>query len=323
MKNQKSKIKNQISIICILGLIMFVASCTSTTKEEKPLETVKVTIGNIMAQIPSSGQVMPRNRLEIKPPISGRIDRVLVAEGQHVGKGQIIAWMSSNDRAALLDAARSKGEAEYKKWEDVYKPAPIVAPLNGFIIKRGVEPGQSVTTGDSILVMADQLIVKAQVDETDLGKIQIGQKAEIILDAYPEQKISAMVEHIAYESELISNVNVYEVDVAPQAVPAFFRAGMSATVNFVMQEKMNVMLLPLRAIKRAGNNTFIFIKEGQDDTVKAQKIETGLEDTSNIEIISGLNAGDEVIIPTAKMAEELNSDGRRRGPMNPFQQGSR
>ena len=130
------KIRN---IIFLLIVAVALSSCAG--KDEGELKTDKVTRGSIKAQIPSTGIVEPRNRLEIKPPVAGRIDKVLVTEGQKVKKGEVLAWMSSSDRAALLDAARSKGEEELKHWEDVYKPAPIVAPLNGFIIQRAVEPG--------------------------------------------------------------------------------------------------------------------------------------------------------------------------------------
>jgi macrolide-specific efflux system membrane fusion protein len=299
----------------MLLLLMAVSSCAA--KEEAPLQKVKVKLGSIMAQIPSTGTVEPRNRLEIKPPIAGRIDTVLVKEGQNVKKGQILAWMSSSDRAALLDAARAKGEAEVKRWEDVYKPTPIVAPLNGFIIQRAVEPGQSVSTGDPVLVMADRLIVKAQVDETDLGKIKLDQKVVIALDAYPENSINGIVEHIAYESKLVSNVVVYEIEVLPEAVPSFFRAGMSATVNFIQKESQNILVLPLRAVKKRNGYSYVFIKKEGKEEVEALRIQTGLEGVDQIEIISGISKGDEVIIPTAKMVQDA-FERRRRMPVNPF-----
>jgi macrolide-specific efflux system membrane fusion protein len=299
----------------VVFLLIAVSSCA--VKKEAPLQTVKVKLGSIKAQIPSTGIVEPRNRLEIKPPIAGRIDKVLVKEGQNVKKGQILSWMSSSDRAALLDAARAKGAAEVKRWEDVYKPTPIIAPLNGFIIQRAVEPGQSVTTGDPVLVMADRLIVKAQVDETDLGKIKLNQKVEIVLDAYPDKKISGAVEHIAYESKIISNVVVYEIDVLPQSVPAFFRAGMSATVSFIQKESQNILILPLRAVKKRNGRSYVFIKKEGKEEPEAVRIETGLEGTDQIEIVSGISEGNEVIIPTAKMVQDA-FERQRRMPISPF-----
>ena len=305
-------------IVLLLSGILFMPSCAG--KSEKALETVLVTRGAIKAQTPTTGVVEPRNRLEIKPPVSGRIESVLVAEGQNVKKGKILAIMSSSDRAALLDAARSKGAAEYKRWEQVYNPAPIVAPLDGFIILKNIEPGQTVTAADAVLVMADKLIVKAQVDETDIGNIQLGQAVSIQLDAYPDQTIRGKVEHIAYESKVINNVTIYEVDVIPSEVPSFFRSGMSATVNFIREEKSDVLLLPIKAIKKIGTISYAFQYDSSTKTGKPIQIKTGLENTSHIEVISGLKEKDKVVIPDKKMITDLESrSDHRRAPMNPFQ----
>ena len=282
------------------------------------METVTVTRGNILACIPSTGIVTPRNRLEIKPPVAGRIENVLAIEGQHVVKGQILAWMSSSERAALLDAARFKGSREFRYWQNVYKPTPIVAPLYGFIIQRNVEPGQSVIASDAVLVMADRLIIKAQVDETDIGQIRLGQKVEIVLDAYPDKNIEGKVERIAYESKTINNVIIYEVDVLPKDVPVFYRSGMSATVKFTQEEKIDVLLLPIRAVRKKGGRSFVFIKQKDKKKPAALNIETGLESDNYIEIISDLLEGDKVIIPTAKMVQETLEKSRRRRFFSPF-----
>lgn len=302
--------------IALLFIALMLISCTK--KKEKPLETVQVTKGNILASIPSTGVVMPRNRLEIKPTIGGRVETVLVNEGQHVTRGQILVWMSSTERAALLDAARFRGSGEYRYWERVYKQAPIVAPLYGFIIQRNVEPGQSVSVSDTILVMADQLVIKAQVDETDIGKISLGQKAEVVLDSYPDDVIKGKVEHIAYEAKIINNVTVYEVDVIPDDIPVFFRSGMSTTVKFINEEKLDVLLLPIRAVKKNNGRSYAFIKQKDEKDPKPIQIETGVESNENIEVVSGLDEDDVVIIPTAKLVQDTLSRRRRRGPMNPF-----
>lgn len=321
-KNGKAKQKAFLVFSCCFALLVSsfaLSSCGG--KKEEPLKAVKVKVGSIKAEIPSTGIVQPRNRLEIKPPISGRIDEMLASEGDSIKKGQILAWMSSSDRAALLDAARAKGEEEVKKWEDVYKPTPIVAPLNGFVIQRAVEPGQTVTANDPILVMADYLIVKAQVDETDIGKIHVGQNVNIELDAYLGQVITGSVEHIAYESKTINNVNIYEVDIAPRKVPSFFRAGMSSTVNFILEEKKDILIVPLNTVKKVGDKSYVFMRQKEDQLPEPVQITTGLENSLNVQVVSGLKEGDEVFVPTVKMVEDLNSkfDRRHRGPTNPFQ----
>lgn len=178
-------------------------------------------IGDIDIFVSTTGTVLPKNRLEVKPPVNGRIEQVLVQEGQKINAGDTIAVMSSTERAALLDAARGQGEEKLKYWQEVYKPIPLVAPINGEVIVGTIQPGQAVTTNDPVIVLSDRLIVRAQVDETDIGKIKPGQKAVVSLDAYPETKINAIVDHIYYESKTFNNVTIYEVDLLPDTIPFF------------------------------------------------------------------------------------------------------
>lgn len=316
-----NKVMFKIGGLMILSMVIAFQISGCGAKNVKAPETAVVTRGAIRAQIPTTGDVEPRNRLEIKPPVAGRIDTVKVEEGDIVKKGQVLAMMSSSDRAALLDAARAKGTAEYKKWLDVYNAAPIMAPLDGFIIQKNIEPGQTVTAADAVLVMADKLIVKAQVDETDIGNIKLGQPVNIELDAYPGQAINGKVERIAYESKVINNVTIYEVDLLPDSVPSFFRSGMSATINFIREEKKDVLMLPIKAIKKLSDRAYIFKNDPATGKPTAVQIKTGLENTSHVEIISGLKEGDKVVVPDKKMIADLEAKTSHgpHGPMNPFQ----
>src|ERR1700733_12367316 len=88
--------------------------------------TVNATEGTIEETVNATGSVSPLNRVEIKSTMSGRIEKLLVNEGAKVNQGQIIAWMSSTDRAAILDGARAQGPDVLKKWQDVYKATPII-----------------------------------------------------------------------------------------------------------------------------------------------------------------------------------------------------
>ena len=186
---------------------------------------VQATRGDIEMTVLSTGIVQPRNRLEIKAPIPGRVEQVLVEEGQYVKRGTVLAWMSSTERAALLDAARAKGAEEVQRWEELYRATPILAPIEGTLILRNVEPGQSFTSTDAVFVMSDRLIVVAQVDETDIGLIRLKQPARIELDAYPGRHFDGRVEQIAYDAKTVSNVTTYAVDVLPGRRPRCRRRG--------------------------------------------------------------------------------------------------
>jgi macrolide-specific efflux system membrane fusion protein len=257
--------------------------------------------------------VQPQNRLEIKPPISGRIEEVKVLEGEKVKIGQTLAWMSSTERAALLDAARAHGEETLQYWQEVYKPTPLIAPIDGQVIVRAVEPGQMVTSSDVVIVLSDRLIVKAQVDETDIGKIKLGQPAIIGLDAYPEIRVSATVGHISYESTIVNNVTVYEVDVFPQSVPKVFRSGMSANVA-TEKRKENILLIPLETVKQDKHGAFVFLSRGKAKRAVKRRVKLGISDHKNAEVISGVESKDKILIVTQKY---LPSESRRSSG-NPF-----
>ena len=292
------RLKNWILIV-VIALIVAVFFLLRRGRKETVYTEIRPQRGSISLIVSASGVVKPRNRLEIKPPISGRVEKVLVTEGEKIRKGEILAWMSSTERAALLDAARAKGEEESKKWEDVYKPTPIVAPLTGFIIKRNVEPGQTITSGDPILVMADDLIVQAQVDETDMGKLKPSQKAKIVLDAYPEKKIQGKIEHIAYESQIVNNVTIYQVDILPEKTLGIFRSGMSANVDVTISEKKDALLLPAVAIKERKDKKFVVLKTKSGEP-ENREIQTGIEDGKNVEIVSGLEEFNSVLVVSEK-----------------------
>jgi macrolide-specific efflux system membrane fusion protein len=269
---------------------------------------VAVEVGDLEITILSTGIVQPENRLEIKPPISGRIEDVLVDEGQYVKKGHVLVLMSSTERAALIDAARARGPEELKRWQTFYRPAPILAPIDGTIILRSVEPGQSFTTADAVLVMSDRLTVKAQVDETDIAEVKLGQKADVILDAYPDDNIPAHVDKIAYDATTINNVTTYIVDVLPEETPEYMRSGMTANVRFAVASEKGVLLLPVNAVKNREGHQFVMPAAQSAMGGPAEKeVETGLSNGKQVEIVSGLQKGDIVLVKQPKSGSAGNS----------------
>ncbi|MBU4332873.1 MAG: efflux RND transporter periplasmic adaptor subunit, partial [Candidatus Omnitrophica bacterium] len=297
--------KNKLFIISlVLVSVLFVTGYFYKTKQssKKNFLTQEIIpeLGNIRLTVTTTGVVEPQNRLEIKPSISGRIEEILVKEGSAVKKGDILAWMSSTERAALVDAATSQGEQARQYWEDVYKKTPIISPINGEVIVRPFEPGQTITTSEPLLVLSDRLIISAQFDETDIGRVKVGQKANITLDAYPNNKIKGMVGHIAYESQLANNVTIYDVDIVPQEVPEFFRSGMSANVEVIEKSLSDVILVPVSAIQDEDGKRYVTVKKKQGNGVEKRQIEVGLTDTNNAEVISGLSTSDIIIVSDQK-----------------------
>jgi macrolide-specific efflux system membrane fusion protein len=310
MKNNKLLIF--IVVVGILGAGgFFLKSRPSSSKEV--IRVVKPQMGDIRVTVSSPGSVRPKNRLEIKPPVNGRIEKVMVQEGQKVKAGEQLALMSSTDRAALLDAARGQGEDVLKYWQEVYKSIPLISPIEGDVIVGTIQPGQTVTTTEAALVLSDRLIVRAQVDETDIAKIKMNQPAVITLDAYPDTKIDAAVDHIYYESQTVNNVTIYEVDLKLEQVPEFFRSGMNTNVDFTVEEKKNVLLVPNDVIVHRRGGAGVLIRGASDNQPEERAVMLGIADDKNVEVKSGLTLNDEILVKSKKYALPKNASGS-----NPF-----
>ena len=305
-----------LAVIIAIGVVVAIKMRPNKDSGELTSE-ISPSIGTIYTTISTTGTVLPKNRLEIKPPVNGRIDSILVQEGDKVKAGQILAWMSSTDRAALLDAAAGESPEKLKYWKEVYKPIALISPIDGQVIVATTQPGQTVTATDAVIVLSDHLIVRAQVDETDIGKIKLDQKTTISLDAYPDTKIKAGVEHIYYESVTVNNVTIYNVDLIPEEVPPFFRSGMNATIDFMESGRENALLLPVDAVHREKNEIYVLIKqEGGKEPLK-RIVQLGISNDKNVEITSGLSANDKVLVKTKKYSLPTNNN-KGKNPFTPF-----
>ncbi|WP_246845416.1 efflux RND transporter periplasmic adaptor subunit [Bdellovibrio sp. NC01] len=313
--NQNSKMSKKAKII--IGVVVLAVAAggfiyyRSTKKETVTYRRVEAKKGDLEITILATGTVQPENRLEIKAPVAGRMESVLVKEGQKLVKGQVIAWMSSSERAAMLDAARSKGAEEYKRWSELYLATPIMAPISGTLILRSVEPGQTFTNTDAIFTMSDRLTVKAQVDETDISQIKLKEKAQIVLDAYPGQKIDATVDQIAFDAKTVNSVTTYIVDVLPQKAPPTMLSGMTANVTFFIESKKDVLLIPSESIKVQDGRTLVMVA-GPDGKPQQRDVSVGSTDGRNTEVTDGVSEGETVMIAEVK----LSRDGKKGS--NPF-----
>lgn len=273
---------------------------------------VKVLRGNIQEVVQAAGEVNPMNKVSIIPPVTGRIDKIVMDEGATVKRGQVLAWMSSSDRAAILDNARSEGPEVYKKWENEYKSTPIVAPTDGLIIARNVVTGQTVDADTDMYDLSDRLVVFASVDETDLAKIHMGQEAQCTVEAYPNKVFDTKVTLIGHQAIKVNNVISYQINLDPEKVPGELRAGMTANVNFIVQQKRDVLWIPSYAVKGAsGGPATVKVLTAQGKAPESRDIVLGITDGVKVEVVSGLDEGDTVVIPSLNLPKAVAG-----GPMS-------
>ncbi|MDR1017407.1 MAG: efflux RND transporter periplasmic adaptor subunit [Lachnospiraceae bacterium] len=293
--------KKKKKLIIGIGLLVLFFVIIYVTNSPKQIikEETKLQPRDLVMEFRVAGGVTSRNMIPIKSPVPGRIEKILVNEGDPVEKGQIVFWMSSIERAAMIDAARAVSKNEYERWQNIYKPTPVVAPTKGFIIRREKEPGQTITQAEAVLRMSDDLIVTVNIDETDFRYIKIGDKVRMFLDAYPSQYFEGIIEHVSYDAAFINNVIVYEVRIKPLKKPEMFRSGMTATTIIVADSKEGAMSIPTVFITtdKNGKKTVV-VKTGNARSPKfeTREVKTGISSRKYTEIVSGLKPYEIVVI---------------------------
>lgn len=137
------------------------------------------------------------------------------------------------------------------------KETIVRSPINGIVLTKDVEVGQIISSGISsvsggtlIATVADmdEVYVKADVDEVDIGQITPGMKAKVVADAYPDKTFHGEVIRIAAQSKVVSNVTTFEVTIQVDNPSSRLKAGMNASVDILVADKKNVVLVPNEAL---------------------------------------------------------------------------
>jgi len=182
--------------------------------------------------------------------------------------------------------------------------ATIRAPFAGLITQVNVVPGQVATSGTSTtnpsafdLADDSQLHIDVSVSESDAANVQVGQAALISLDSVPGQPLPGSVERVSPVATTTSNVTAFpgRIAIAPTQAPV--KPGANATVQIVTATRSNVLTIPARAVTQINRQpaaTILF-----NGSTFLAPIRTGLSDGRNIEVISGFNEGDTVVLPKA------------------------
>lgn len=291
-----------IAIVLLGGSTAWVkhARAKAEARRVAELAPVKPSRGPLTIKAQATGNVEPENRVLVTPSVSGRAEEVLFTEGAAMKKGQIMAWISSSERTALLDSLKMTGStpAEKKMVEEAYNLTPVVAPISGMVVKRAVEPGQSVSPAKELAVISDRLIVRTSVDETDIGAVKEGQRAEFYLDAFPKDKYEGRVLAISHESSLKDSVTVYDVKILPSGNTAALRSGMTADVRVITGTKPNALSIPKKAVKYKDGDALVSVKASPAGKLTEKKIAVGAANESTIEVVSGLSDTDTVYYST-------------------------
>ena len=192
--------------------------------------------------------------------------------------------------------------------------ATLVAPFAGTVADVNIEVGQIVNSGTPVIVLTDptSYYVDLYIDETEIGKVQVGQPVVITLDAFPNEEIEGEVTVIKSIGTVSGGIVTYEVRVEIAPTEVSIRPDMTASATVVVEEKENVLLIPNRAIRREGDVMYVEVLDQSGGTeVRRVAIATGASNDAVTEVTAGLEEGD-VVVTTVVRGDEF------QGPMGMF-----
>jgi len=188
---------------------------------------------------------------------------------------------------------------DYELADLAVKLATITSPIEGIVTSIDTPiAGINVTPATAVFTIADPNNMKcvANIDEVDIGKIRLGQKVNIILDAYPENIIKGKIDRISFSSvRTTGGGTAYPVDIIlSQDENLKFKIGMNGDVEIVINDKENILAVPSGAIKEKNNKTYVQVIENKE--IKDIEVETGIETDTKTEIVKGIEEGQIIIL---------------------------
>lgn len=152
-------------------------------------------------------------------------------------------------------AAVAQAQATLKGTETDLEKSVIRSPMNGVVLARSVEPGQTVAasmTAPVLFTLAEdlaQMELNVDVDEADVGQVQEGQEATFVVDAYPDRRFKAQITRVCYGSDTTDGVVTYETLLKLDNKDLSLRPGMTATADIIVKSLKNVVLIPNAALR--------------------------------------------------------------------------
>jgi multidrug efflux pump subunit AcrA (membrane-fusion protein) len=266
----------------ILLIATFTAGCGASKdkavyKEDPiPVKVMVVKTQDLDNALEYVGNIQGEDEAHVYPKVSGKIIEKVKREGDHVSKGDVIAYID-RDEVGLK-----------------FEKAPVESPLTGVVGRVYVDIGSSVNTTTPIALVAnlDKAEIHLDIPEKYLPKISLGQDADITVDAYPNEKFLGKVTMISPIVDLQTRAAPIEIRIVNR--DHRLQSGMFAKVKLVIEEQKAVPVIMKEAIIGRGANTYVYVVDGKRAFLK--NVILGLRQGPYYGVDSGVKAGDRVVI---------------------------
>ncbi|HEV2576582.1 MAG TPA: efflux RND transporter periplasmic adaptor subunit [Acidobacteriaceae bacterium] len=243
---------------------------------------------------------------------------VLSKQNADQAQQQYLSAANARDRALAqitVDTAKQRqaqsqvaqNEASLKQLEEQLSYTTITSPIDGVVLSRDVQVGDAVSsilvlgsTATLVMTLGDthEVYVKGKVDESDIGKVYLGQAARIKVQSFPDRTFYGKVTKIAPLGVEKDNVTTFEVQISIDNPGGELKANMTANAEVVLEEHKHVLTVPEQAViydKDRNASVWVPDPHGKDGH-RIVNVKTGLSNGSRVEITSGLKAGDTVVL---------------------------
>ncbi len=223
---------------------------------------------------------------------------------QNVSKAQVTVLKA---KIAQSQAEMARDQANLKQLDEQLSYTDIVSPIDGIVLSRDVEMGDAVSSilvlgSSATLVMTlgdtSEVYVKGKVDESDIGKVYLGQPARIKVESFKDKTFNGKVTKISPMGVEKDNVTTFEVRVSINNPGGELKAEMTANAEIILDEHKNVLQIPEGAIiydkdKKAS----VDVPDPKEkDGMKKVAVNIGISNGAKTEVLSGLKEGDQVVL---------------------------
>jgi RND family efflux transporter MFP subunit len=205
------------------------------------------------------------------------------------------SWETAKLNLEIAELSLESAELNLEK-------AVIVAPFDSVVTDISITEGKEISTTALAtpaitLVDTSEIEMRGFIDEIDVATVKVGQAANITLDALPDEELDGEVAFISLAGTTLAGVVSYDTTITLENPAAELRDGMSATAEVIIERRDDVLFIPNRAIRGTLENPMVVVLvDGQQEE---REITLGLSDGINTEVLSGLEEGEEVIVPTS------------------------
>lgn len=245
----------------------------------------------------------------VRAQIMGTVETLYVNEGSYVNEGDLIAVLSNSDLSSSLKNVSLALENQYNQLslaKDQLDNYEIVSEIDGVITTMPYKVGDLVATGTLLTTVSDRSVMefKIPVDELDVAKLNKDQKVFISVDAIPETEsdpIEGRISVIPLEGVTTSGITDYYVTIEFDGREDV-RISMNANADIIVSDIKDILYIPIDAVSKENGISSVQVLEKDEKgnvVLSTKEIQTGATDTTYIEVLSGLNEGEKVVLPEA------------------------